>query len=118
MLAVRLLNRMRQYRVSLAELLSRLPDFGTASKTVPCDGNPGRILRRLAEEGAPAGTEGAGEGARISLPGGEVLIRPAKTGRKLVLIAEAANAEIAEELCGRLEERVRAVALDIGKEKQ
>lgn len=118
MLAVRLLNRMRQYRVSLAELLSRLPDFGTASKTVPCDGNPGRILRRLAEEGTPAGTEGAGEGTRISLPGGEALIRPAKTGRKLVLIAEAANAEIAEELCGRLEERVRAVALDIGKEKQ
>lgn len=37
-------------------------------------------------------------------------MRPTKAGKKLVLVAEAANTEIAEEVCGRLEERLRALS--------
>lgn len=115
MQAVRLLHRMRQRRVSLSELLSRLPEFAVSSKTIPCEGNPGKILRHLAPDEA---SRSAGEGTRLRLRGGRALVRPSKSGRHLVLVTEAANAEIAEELCGRLEGQLHTVALDIQKENQ
>ena len=52
MQAVRLLSRMKQYHVTLAELLGRLPDFAVTTRTIPCEGNPGRILRQLRERNA------------------------------------------------------------------
>lgn len=52
-------------------------------------------------------------------------MRPTKAGKNLVLVAEASSAEIAEEVCGRLEERLRALSaqnssgqLDINRENR
>ena len=104
MQAVRLLSRMKQYHVTLAELLGRLPDFAVTTRTIPCEGNPGRILRQLRDETPEAASDGApAEGARVRLRGGTGLVRPTKAGKNLVLVAEASSAEIAEEVCGRLD---------------
>lgn len=126
MQAVRLLSRMKQYHVTLAELLGRLPDFAVTTRTIPCEGNPGRILRQLRDETPEAASDGApAEGARVRLRGGTGLVRPTKAGKNLVLVAEASSAEIAEEVCGRLEERLRALSaqnssgqLDINRENR
>ena len=114
MQAVRVLARMKQYHITLTELLSRLPEFAVMTKTIPCEGNPGKILHGLETKGE----QHAAEGARLHLRGGTALIRPSKTGKNLVLVAEAANTEIAEELCGQAEKRLRTVSLDIASQKQ
>ena len=119
MQAVRLLSRMKQYHVTLEELLDRLPEFAVATRTIPCEGNPGKLLRRLAPSGARgADAAGPGEGTRVALQGGTALVRPTKSGRSLVLTAEAANTEVAEEICGWMEGRLHTLSLDIGGETQ
>ena len=45
-------------------------------------------------------------------------MRPTKRGKSLVLMAEAADTEMASELCGQLEQRLQMVFLDIAGEKQ
>ncbi len=121
MMAVRLLSRMKQTAVPLRELLSRLPDFGVARRTVPCDENPGRLLRTFLEQSGqlPSHTTSfPGEGVRIRLRGGSGLVRPSKAGKMLTLITEAASGEFAEELCGELEAQVRTALLDITGKKR
>ena len=115
MTAVRVLDFLKRQHVTLAELTAELPSFAVATKTVPCDVNPGRVLRRMAEKGEG---EGIGEGTRIRTANGILLIRPSKLGKSLVLTAEAADTEIAAELCGELEQKLGAVFLDMGEEKQ
>ncbi|MCI8553518.1 MAG: NTP transferase domain-containing protein [Clostridiales bacterium] len=114
MMAVRLLNRMKQERRTLTGLMERLPVFAVTSRTVDCRENPGRVLRRLADgaEGTP------GEGTRIRTRAGVVFIRPTKLGRQLVLTAEAADMETAAELCGELEKKLDTLFLDIDREKK
>ncbi len=58
MMAVRLLSAMKRSGRSLQQLLRQLPDFATTSRIVPCADNPGRVLRRLAQDGQ----EHVGEG--------------------------------------------------------
>ena len=85
-----------------------------------------RRLRQLRDETPEAASDGApAEGARVRLRGGTGLVRPTKAGKNLVLVAEASSAEIAEEVCGRLEERLRALSaqnssgqLDINRENR
>ncbi len=113
MMAVKLLHYMKTRRLSLAELAARLPGFAVATKTIPCTDNPGRVLRRLSEGGELVET---GEGARIRLKKGSLLIRPSKRGKKLTLTAEAPDTEMAAELCGELEKRLNTVFLDMSDE--
>ena len=56
--------------------------------------------------------------ARIKTNSGYVLVRPSKKGKKLILTAEAADTEIAAELCGELEQKLSTVFLDIESEKK
>lgn len=116
MMAVRILNWMKRQNVTLAELVEQLPHFAVTTKTIPCDCNPGRVLRRIAALETTEKT--MAEGTRIRLNEGAVLIRPSKLGKSLVLVAEAADTEIAAELCGELEQKLGTVFLDIGEEKQ
>lgn len=114
MMAVRILYYMKQNNVCLSEMIQRLPGFGIATKTISCTVNPGRVLRRL----SGSDKAGEGEGARIKTKSGVVLVRPSKRGRNLVLIAEAADTEIAAEMCGELEQKLAAVLLDIERENK
>ena len=67
---------------------------------------------------AVAAEEGPAEGTRIREKTGTVTVRPTKRGKSLVLTAEAADTEMAAELCGELEQRLQMVFLDIAGEKQ
>lgn len=117
---------MKQYHVTLAELLGRLPDFAVTTRTIPCEGNPGRILRQLRDETPEAASDGApAEGAGYACGAAPAWCGPPRRAKNLVLVAEASSAEIAEEVCGRLEERLRALSaqnssgqLDINRENR
>lgn len=115
MTAVRILYYLKTQQGSLKEIIARLPDFAVATKTIPCAVNPGRVLRRLSENSADGEN---GEGTRIRTKSGYLLVRPSKRGRSLILTAEAADTEMAAELCGELEEKLGTVFLDIDKEKK
>lgn len=112
--AVYLLSWLKRRRTTLAKVLENLPEFAVATKTIRCEGNPGRILRSL----QAAGEKGPAEGTRIREKKGVVTVRPTKRGKSLVLTAEAADTEMAAELCGELEQRLQMVFLDIAGEKQ
>lgn len=114
MMAVRLLSAMKRSGRSLPQLLRQLPDFATASRVVPCADNPGRVLRRLARDEQ----ERVGEGARVRTKNGVIFVRPAKLGRSLILTAEAADMETADELCGELQQKLDMLLLDNGREKK
>ena len=114
MMAVRLLSAMKRSGRTLAELVEKLPGFATASRVIPCQGNPGKALRRLEQ----TGRERVGEGARVRTKNGVVFVRPAKLGRSLVLTAEAADMETADELCGELQQKLDMLLLDKGGEKK
>ena len=115
MMAVRLLNWLKRTRSSIGELLEELPAFAVTAKTVPCSANPRKVLQKL--NGGKRESR-VGEGSRIRLPSGVVLVRPSKRGKSLILVAEAADSESAAELCGELEQKLGTVFLDIGEEKQ
>ncbi|MDD2417414.1 MAG: sugar phosphate nucleotidyltransferase [Oscillospiraceae bacterium] len=112
MMAVKILYYMKQNNVNLSEMVKRLPSFAVATKTIACDVNPGRVLRRLSDQGEG----GDGEGTRIRTKNGTLLVRPSKRGSNLILTAEAADTEIADELCGELEQKLNIVFLDIAGE--
>lgn len=117
MMAVRLLHYLKQHAVTLSDLTHRLPDFAVTTKTIGCECNPGKVIRRLAGDEA-ARDRAPGEGTRVVTDAGVVLVRPGKLGRSLTLTAEAADTEMAAELCGELEQRLGSLFLDIGGEKQ
>ena len=112
MMSVRILYYLRQNNTTLSEMMKKLPGFAVATKTVDCGTNPGRVLRRLSDG---TGSQN-GEGARIQAKNGHLLVRPSKKGSRLVLIAEAADTEMAAELCGELEQKLATVFLDIERE--
>ena len=114
MAAVYLLSWLKRRRTTLAKVLEKLPEFAVATKTIRCEGNPGRIIRGLQGRGE----EGPAEGTRIREKTGVVTVRPTKRGKSLVLMAEAADTEMASELCGQLEQRLQMVFLDIAGAKQ
>ena len=109
-----ILSWLKKRRTTLAKVLEALPDFAVATKTIRCEGNPGRIIRELHAQAE----EGPAEGTRIREKTGTVTVRPTKRGKSLVLTAEAADTEMAAELCGELEQRLQMVFLDIAGEKQ
>ncbi len=111
MMSARILYYMKQNNISLSELLRRLPGFAVATKTISCNVNPGRVLREISTD-----YEEGGEGTRIKTKNGVLFVRPSKRGKKLILIAEAADTEVAAELCGELEQKLATVFLDIERE--
>lgn len=112
MMAIRILYYMHQSKMSLKDMLKKLPEFAIATKTVTCSVNPGRVLRQISQQGQSEG----GEGTRIRTKSGNLLVRPSKRGRSLVITAEAADTEIAAEICGELEKKLASVFLDIERE--
>ena len=108
MMSIRILNWLKKRHITLSDITQQLPNFAVATKTIACDGNPGRVIRQIS--GAKT-REGIGEGARIQMENGILLVRPSKLGKSLVLVAEAADTEIATELCGALEQKLDTVLL-------
>lgn len=104
MLSLILLTDMRRRGVALADLHREIPFFPMREMDLALPVPPGRILSRL--EG-----ERAGEGVLLREKGrGTVLVRSRKSGGALHLRAEAANWEIADELCAETIEKLKRIA--------
>ncbi len=90
MLGMRLLSILRRNGGGLAGLQKDIPVFAQVSRTIP------------------AGKAAALRAAVLSLPLGELRVRPVRGGRFAFLAAESGSMEAAEELCRLGEEKIAA----------
>ena len=97
--ALRVLTYSKKHGKTLAECGRALPSFAVSVKAVRCAVNPGILIRRLSSGSSARLTEGVA----LSRANGRVLVSPLKRGTGLRIIAEAANMEIAGELCADVE---------------
>ncbi|MBC8570071.1 sugar phosphate nucleotidyltransferase [Zongyangia hominis] len=111
MTAIKFLSLLHIQRISPAAAAASVPEFSQASVQVPCESNPGALLKELREE-----AEELGEGIVLHRPEGVVLLRPSKMGNRIKIMAEAASSETAKELCAGFEELLGKKKLDSGKD--
>ncbi|MCL2445488.1 MAG: sugar phosphate nucleotidyltransferase [Oscillospiraceae bacterium] len=96
-LAVKLLQVMHERKRSLSELMAELPPCHVQRKrfSLPC--SPSMLQQVIGEQDEHVLT--AREGLMLRRENGRILITPGKSGRHAHVLAEAATAEIAQELC-------------------
>ena len=94
LLAVELLSYLKVSGQSLQQALARVPRFSTVSKQVEIRENPAEVFRKIG-----AASSGIGEGVRLKDRRGDLLIRPAKSGKSVFIYAESRDTETAAELC-------------------
>lgn len=92
MLAV--LSWISERGISLGKALAELPNFTAASRFVGIAQPPSIVLKTFCGERG-----GLGEGVVASGSEGRVLIRPAKTGKGVMMFVESYKAETASEIC-------------------
>ena len=110
MMAIRILCAISRDSCTLPELLKELPAFSVISRSVCCsDETEARFQAFCREEGLSAAEE---NGARVRRDNGTVVIRPSRSGKLLLLMAEAADSETAEELCGTVAGLLGGIPLD------
>jgi mannose-1-phosphate guanylyltransferase/phosphomannomutase len=102
MTVISLLAYMKRTGSSISDLYSKLPDFAVSHHDVELICAPGKAINSLRDAYGTSRT--AEEGLSIKLEKGTAKVIPSKKGEKLRLIAEAANAEFAREICGEIEE--------------
>ncbi len=110
--AVMLLSLIKKTGKSLYELCDALPAFDGVTRIVPLSQNPCEVMRRI---GGTGGHGTIGEGLVVPYKGGSVLVRPLKRGGGVRIFAEAANYEIARELCGGFENMIKGFEHDKGR---
>lgn len=102
LLAVGLLRCLKESGRTLAEALDAIPAFSTAVRRVETEEKTSEIFKRIG-----AVSSGIGEGVRLRDRRGELLFRPAKSGRGIFIYAESRDSETAEELCGFYEDLIK-----------
>ena len=90
LLAVELLSYLKVSGQSLQQALARVPRFSTVSKQVEIRENPAEVFRKIG-----AASSGIGEGVRLKDRRGDLLIRPAKSGKSVFIYAESRDTETA-----------------------
>ena len=110
MAAIDLLSYLHDKHTTLSEVLKNIPDFAVAVRSMPCEDNPGAIIRTFAQNSAV--TDGPREGVILPSKEGNVLLRPMKRGKGVRIVAEATSAETAYELCNGFEDLIKSKALD------
>ncbi|MBQ3048504.1 MAG: NTP transferase domain-containing protein [Oscillospiraceae bacterium] len=116
--ALKAVNFMAENRFTVKKLSDFLPDFAVSSRTVPISKNPAEIVGQIDSLSSSRHTahhsEKIGEGILLRTKGGYATIRPLKKGDGIKIVAEAENAETAEEICGfyeKLIEKLKSSAL-------
>lgn len=97
-----ILRYLEDRKITLAEALSELPDFTATTRFVPTD-NAEKVFNGLCKEKA-----GENEGTAEEEDGRRVIIRPIRSGKGVVLIAESFESETASELCDFYEKKIRS----------
>lgn len=101
-LAIRLLSFLKNRGMTVSEASRLLPEFQTASRLVGVQTSPGAVLRQLDVEHSDRK-----DGTAIVEERGRVLLRPMKSGRGILLLAESNKSETAAELCDFYEQKIR-----------
>lgn len=101
MLALKIMNHMKENKITLADMMREIPDFATKVTAYPLRQSPSGVMERLQTIAKPAGQG-------VSIASGETVIRiwPEKKGKNLRISAEAADAETAEELCADFQSKI------------
>ncbi len=103
-MAVKILNYMQLERIGFKQLMDGLPNFDMVCRQVPCEGNPGNILKQLKSTEEPGMVS---EGVVIPFQNGYIFVKPSKQGHTLKLFAQAKNYESAREICDGLEQKIK-----------
>ncbi len=111
--AIRLLGFLQEEEISLKALTEELPEFAIEERVFATRENPAGILRAM----GGGEREQPGEGILVRQPDAVLLLRPDRKGKKLKLMVQAAKAEVAAELCGRLTRMFGDNPLDTGENK-
>lgn len=105
--AVALCCYLSENDAQLSELAKRLPDFTLISRVVNLRSDRKRVMRELSD--TPDGLHKESSGTlRVCTDGGWVNIRPSQLKYALHITGEAANEEIASELCNLFVEKARS----------
>lgn len=104
--AARLCAHLEKAGETLAALSARAPRFYTRTKELRLKGDPGSVMRSLAESCAPGERE-LFEGLRTRAGSGWVWVTPLAGRRALRIVGESAEEEIADELCADFERRAK-----------
>ena len=102
--ACRLCARLGLTGESLSDLIAALPPFQTVRGEVPLRSGRGKVMEAALGQGE---TQRLGEGVRRKVGEGWVYLVPMSSRQALRVIAEAADMETAQELCGTVTEELR-----------
>lgn len=105
--AVALCSYLSENDAELSKLSKRLPEFTLVSRVVNLKSDRKRILRELTDTDDGLHKEASGT-LRVCTDGGWVNIRPSQLKYALCITGEAANEEIASELCNLFVEKARS----------
>ena len=109
--ALKAINFIVKNRFTLQKLSELLPDFAVTSRTVPLQQNPAEIVGQIDSmsnrHDASHLSGKIGEGIVLRSKGGFATLRPLKKGDGIKIVAEAENAETAEEICGFYEKLIQ-----------
>lgn len=109
MMCVRFLAVMSERQLTPQQLLEKMPPLPvTTTASVPLSGSPAKVISALCF-GVKSESQ---EGVLLEKEDGVALVRPTKKGTAIKVFAEAANAETAQELCGKIIEEIRRVQAD------
>ncbi len=105
--ALRLIVLLAERHTTLRGLLSSFPQVYRHEARVPIAlPDRGRLLRAIAESEAEASLDG---GLRVTREGGWLTVDPDEREAEMIVVGEAADMEVAKELCGELMDRIRAL---------
>ncbi len=110
-MSAKILSYLSKKELRLCDAIAEIPDFVVISRAVPCNGNPGRLIKGLSAASSKGGQ--ITEGVVINQDNGILLVRPLKRGTGIKIFAEAFNTEIAHELCDGFETTIKDNLLDI-----
>ena len=114
-LAVRVLGVMHKRRQSLDALCAELPAFSLERRTFAVSFSPAKLRALFGHEDD---ADDVREGVSLRRGGGRLLITPDRSGKALHVLAEAANAETAAEMCGGFERVLGELEKDARKEPE
>jgi mannose-1-phosphate guanylyltransferase/phosphomannomutase len=109
MAAMIILSVLKKKQCTLHELMQSVPDFAQAETKMQVGEQPAKYIHLL--EKSPQFKKSMQGGILLEEGDGSVLVRPSGGG-SLRILAEAANLEIAEELCMRFDRLLKSGALD------
>ncbi|NMB30954.1 MAG: hypothetical protein GX988_05900, partial [Clostridiales bacterium] len=106
-LSLILLRYLSNEGITLEEAVNNIPEFHKTNRFITFESSPLTLIKSFGDIGGTIN-----EGVTLQDENGRVIIRPLKTGRGLLLYAEAVNSEVASELCDVYEEKIKGMHLD------